>query len=115
MVYANNSVIPITEIGETSNTRLQCITDKMPCCGKPNKFGEWLFPGGKNVPIKALGTTFYRNRGNDGTVNLNQRNVTTDNVMIPTGLFCCVVPDANDDMQTVCANICELEVNLVQQ
>ena len=115
VVYANNSVIPITEIGETSNTRLQCITDKMPCCGKPNKFGEWLLPGGANVPIKASGKPFYRNRGNYGKINLNLRNVTTDNVMIRTGLFCCVVPDANGDMQTVCANICELEVDFVQQ
>ena len=88
----------------------------MPCCGKPNKFGEWWFPGGATtVPIKARGEPFYRNRGNDGTVNLNQRNVTTDNVMIQPGLFCCVVPDANGDMQTVCANICELEVDFVQQ
>ena len=86
----------------------------MPCCGKPNKFGEWWFPGGTTiVPIKARDKPFYRNRGNDGTVNLNLRNVTTDNVTIPTGLFCCVVPDANGDMQMVCANIGKLELDLV--
>ena len=118
VVYANNSsVIPITEIGETndtSNTGLQCITDRRPCCGSPpHRFGVWYFPGGMTtVPTQGGATSFYRNRGDDGTVNLNRLNA---NVMMPTGLFCCVVPDVNDDMQTVCANICELEVNLVQQ
>ena len=115
VIYTNNSFIPITEIGETntiSNSGLQCITDKRLCCRKPNKVGQWLFPDGENVPILANSETFYRNRGSGGRVNLNRRNA---NVTMPTGLFCCVVPDVNDDMQTVCANIRELEVNLVQQ
>ena len=45
---------------------------------------------------------FYRNRGfDDGTVNLNRNS----GVMMPTGLFCCEVPDATDIVQTVCAEI----------
>ena len=108
VVYANNSAIHITEIGETytmSNTGLQCITDRMPCCGtQPNRFGDWFFPdriatvpGPQQSPI-----TFYRTRGDDGTVNLNRLNT---NVLIPTGLFCCEVPDAAGDTQPLCANI----------
>ena len=109
VVYANNSVIPITEIGETSttsNTGLQCITDRRPCCQtSSNRFGEWYFPGGMTtVPIRGWATSFYRNRGDDGTVNLNRLNAT---VMMPTGLFCCVVPGATGVDQTVCANIGE--------
>ena len=110
-VYANNSVIPITEIGETdlytsSNTGLQCITDRSPCCGTlPNRFGQWYFPNGATVPAQGGATTFYRNRGDDGTVNLNRLN---NGVTMPTGLFCCVVPDATGVDQTVCANIGEL-------
>ena len=64
--------------------------------------GEWFFPGGRKVPL-GTGPTFYRNRGrDDGTVNLNRVNT---NVMSPTGLFCCVVPDATDVDQTVCITL----------
>ena len=105
VVYANNSIIPITEIGETgstSNTGLQCITDRMSCCAAI-RAGEWYFPDGTAVPIQHGGaTTFYRNRGDDGTVNLNRVNT---NIIMPIGLFCCEVPDASGVIQRVCANI----------
>ena len=111
-MYANNSAIQITEIGETntamppppnSNNGLQCITDRIPCCASVfNRFGQWYFPDGTLVPTQGEATTFYRNRGDDGTVNLNRLNT---NVMMPTGLFCCVVPDAAGDTQPLCANI----------
>ena len=110
MVYANNSVIPITEIGETndtSNTGLQCITDRSPCCRtQPNRLGEWYFPGGMTTVLGLLQnpTSFSRTRGDDGAVNLNRVN----DAMMPTGLFCCVVPDATGVMQRICANISEL-------
>ena len=114
-VYANNSVIPITEIGETdtdtmppppnSNTGLQCITDRMPCCATPpNRFGQWQFPNKTNVGISGSTASFYRSRGDDGTVNLNR---VSDDVMMPTGLFCCILRDATEVDQTVCANIGE--------
>ena len=106
MVYANNSAIQITEIGETntiSNTGLQCITDRMPCCAAAGaRAGEWNFPNGTTVPTQGVATTFYRTRGDDGTVNLNRLNT---NVMMPTGLFCCEVPDTSGDTQPLCANI----------
>ena len=116
MVYANNSAIQITEIGETntamppppnSNNGLQCITDRMPCCAaQSNRFGEWYFPDEVTVPpIVGAPTTFYRNRGDDGTVNLNRLNT---NIIRPTGLFCCEVSDASGRTQRVCANIGEL-------
>ena len=107
--YANNSIIFITEIGETNpdttlNGGLQCITDKKPCCRfSSHKVGEWLFPDGNNVPSFADALTLYRNRGrDDGTVNLNQLNT---NITSPTGLYCCKVPDATDVTQLVCVNI----------
>ena len=57
------------------------------------------------VPGPSTTVSFYRNRGSDdGTVNLNRN----PGVMMPTGLFCCEVPNARDIMQTVCANIGEL-------
>ena len=96
-----------------SNTGLQCITDRRPCCStQPNRQGDWLFPDGTTVPGTAQNpTTFYRNRGDDGTVNLNRLSA---NVMTPTGLFCCVIPDSVGDMQRLCANIGELGMNFVQ-
>ena len=115
MDYINNSIILITEIeytstsngvtDATSNNGLQCITDRRPCCAaQPNRQGEWIFPdNGGNVPGLAQNpTSFSRNRGDDGTVNLNRLN---SDVMMPTGRFCCVVPDATSVDQTVCANI----------
>ena len=101
MVYTNNSVVPITEIGTTSNTGLQCITDRRPCCGTPpDRLGQWYFPNGTTVPIAGGSTTFYRTRGDDGTVNLNQ----PSGVMSPTGLFCCEVPNAAGVTQRVVYN-----------
>ena len=111
MIYANNSAIQITEIGETvtilspppnSNNGLQCITDRMPCCAtQPNRFGLWQFPNQTNVGIIGTTASFYRNRGDDGTVNLNRLN----NVIMPTGLFCCEMPDAAGVTQRLCAGI----------
>jgi hypothetical protein len=54
------------------------------------------------VPNKVGASSFYRNRGDDGTVNLNRLNT---NIFTPTGLFCCEVPDAAGDTQPLCANI----------
>ena len=109
MVYANNSLISITEIGTESNTGLQCVTDKMMCCATfPNRAGEWFFPNETMVLVMGTANTFFRDRG-DGTVNLNR---VSDSVMSPTGLFCCEVPDATGVMQRVCANISEFVLNL---
>ena len=72
-MYVNNSVISITEIGETSpdtdlNEGLQCITDRVLCCRTAFRAGEWYFPNGTMVPVEsptASPSTFYRNRGRD--------------------------------------------------
>ena len=114
VVHPNNTAIMISEIGETdisanppanSNNGLQCVTDRIPCC-RISRTGEWYFPGsGGTVPTFGSNpTTFYRNRGDDGTVNLNRLN---NDVMMPTGQFCCVVPDATDVNQMACAIISE--------
>ena len=79
----------------------------MPCCGTPpNRFGDWFFPDGGRVTSIGTGanmaTTFYRSRGDDGTVNLNRVN---NDVMMPTGKFCCKVPDATGADHTLCVSI----------
>ena len=117
----NNTAIMINEIGETntssnppanSNNGLQCVTDRTPCCRFQGGLqGEWLFPNGSYVPSQSAATTFYRNRGrDDGTVNLNHRN---NAVMMPTGQFCCVVPDTTGVNQMACAIISESHTEII--
>ena len=112
MNYTNNDFISITEIGrksDTSNNGLQCITDRRPCCAAlEGRAGEWFFPNKDKVPIFIDGTTFYRNRGDDGTVNLNRA---SSDVLMPTGRFCCVVPDATSTQVTICVNIGTVNVS----
>ena len=109
VIYPNNSVILITEIEQTnttSNNGLQCITDRRPCCRSyPNRLGEWLFPDGGMVPKQSDATTFYRNRGDDGTVTLNRLN---NDVMMLTGKFCCEIPDDTGVDQTACTIVCKI-------
>ena len=105
MVYANNSIIQNTNIGETDpytsqNEGLQCVTDRMPCCDAG--IGEWYFPDGTTVLAQGSAMSFYRNEGDDGAVNLNRIN---SDAISQTGLFCCVIPDATDTLQRVCATI----------
>ena len=52
--------------------------------------------------IRGYHVGFYRNRGYDGTVNLNRHKTT---ITSPTGLFCCTVPNAQGKNQMLCANI----------
>ena len=114
-VYDNNSIIFFSNIGEsfirdtsprihlTPPHSLQCITDKKYCCSTlPWRAGEWYFPNASNVPILGAAYTFYRTRGDDGSVNLNRRD---DHASVETGLFCCMLPDAMGNYQTLCANI----------
>ena len=108
--FYGNSIISITETGQTStsttsSTGLQCITDRRPCCLQfEGRAGEWYFLDRTTVPPKFTASTFYRNRGDDGEVDLNRVNV---NVMMPTGIFCCEVLDAANVIQSICANIGE--------
>ena len=113
-LYTNNSDIFISEIGETDhisliptqNNALQCITDKSLCCRSFPRVGEWYFPNGTVIPGPIFhDLVFYRNRGpDDGTVNLNYNNSILP-ALSPTGLFCCVLPDMDNENQRLCANL----------
>ena len=92
--YTNNSRVNITDIGEGDNS-LVCVTNNTSCC--KNLVGEWYFPNGSAVKIEGAGEAFYRNRG-PRMVRLHRRY----NAMMPTGPFCCVVPDTNRVDQTTC-------------
>ena len=97
-----NRILNFTEIGEIPDSALQCITDRNPCCrNQPATLGEWYLPNGALVQGSTSTTQFYRSRGDNGEVFLNRPSDT----MSPAGRFCCEVPDATDNNQTVCVNI----------
>ena len=120
--YANNSIFFPSEIGEsygsTQNNALQCITDLKPCCTYliPHYMylmdyvwkrpGNWFFPNGTEVYHRGryyISFSLYRNRGAYGNINLNH--IEDSTVKFPTGLYCCVAPDANRTNKTLCASI----------
>ena len=69
-------------------TIFTCHTNKTNCCRfQFGGIGEWLLPDRSTVGPQAMGGDFYRNRG-PGVVKLNWM----QNVVIPTGLFCCKIP-----------------------
>lgn len=121
VVYGNNSVISINDIGETDNNSpqpmynnaLQCISDRTPCCRFDTMLGEWYFPNMSLVPghlLRGAGG-YYRNRGrNDGTVNLNR--ASTD-IISPTGRFCCRIPNTTNATVTLCAIVGKYRIVLV--
>ena len=97
-ILGNNALISITDIGE-NNAAVLCMTDKTDCCRSPYGVtaGNWYFPNNDVVGNQLGGGSFYRDRA-DRVVRLHRR----DNVMMPTGLFCCEIPDANGMNQRMC-------------
>ena len=69
----------------------------MNCCGTlPNRFGQFYYPNGVQVPVSNAGQGFYRNRGNQ-VIRLNRREGATS----PTGKYRCEIPDASGEMQNI--------------
>ena len=92
-IYLNNSALPLIDIGEGTSA-LYCKTDKEECCGTvPNRFGQFYYPNGVQVPIASQQHGFYRNRG-DQIIRLNRR----EGIMSPTGTYQCEIPNADDMM-----------------
>ena len=100
----------ITDIGEDDASVL-CMTNKSDCCrrgdgGATRGVGEWYFPDGSVVGIEdeGRGGSFYRDRSLS-VVRLHRRN----NVLMPTGSFCCEVPDTNNVNQRLCIMVKAIE------
>lgn len=76
------------------------MTDKEGCCvDPPGRAGQWFFPNNERVETMGHSSngSFYRDR-DQGVVRLNRRYDAT----MPTGLFCCEIPDRNGEMQRLC-------------
>ena len=100
--YLNNSVVALTAIGADNNA-LICLTNFTACCsssetGGTGSLGDWRLPDGSLVPGGASGSTasIIRTRG-ASAVLLHHRN----NVLVPTGVFTCEVPDASGVLRFV--------------
>lgn len=92
-IYFNNSALSMSEIGE-GDKALYCKTDKEECCGaSPNRYGQFYYPNGVQIPIARLQQGFYRDRG-EQIIRLNRREGTTS----PYGKYQCEIPNADDEM-----------------
>ena len=95
-------------MGEGAGSYLTCRTDDTNCCreaesGVAGGVGTWHYPNGSVVQSSSDGGDLYISRDGPMVVNLNRRN----DVMGPTGLYCCVVPTSTGN-QTFCATLGEL-------
>ena len=100
--YLNNSVVALTAIGAEYNV-LICLTNFTACCsnsetGGTGSLGKWRLPDGSLVPGGASGSTatIIRTRGRSAVL-LHRRH----NVLEPTGVFTCEVPDASGVLRFV--------------
>lgn len=89
-IYLNNTAVSMSEIGE-GNKALHCKTDKEECCGTvPNRFGEFYYPNGVQIPIARQQHGLYRDRG-EQIVRLNRR----EGIISPMGTYRCEIPNAD--------------------
>ena len=122
--HCNNSLVNFDDLLYTmkysqqpTNTNglqtLKCVTDLVACCESP-ALGDWYYPDGRR--ITGVGSPVYKiNRGQNEVLNPNQQfygSVRLWRRYTPSerGLFCCKLPNASNVVQTLCVNICELNV-----
>ena len=103
---ANDGYVDVDDIGDNDEDALLCHTDKTDCCqGNNAGISNWYFPSGSRVE----GTDFYTDMGHTSyfTRNRDPSVVRLVRVGAPTerGRFSCVVPNANDLVQTIFMNI----------
>ena len=97
VLYPNNSVVSLTDIGEGYNA-LYCLTNLTTCCRRRDNgtvaTGIWVLSDG-SIPLGSS-TDLYRRRG-PSAVLLNRRT----GAVGPTGLFTCQVPDGSGTNRTL--------------
>ena len=84
-----------------------CVTPKRPCCKTPPyRFGEWFYPNGSAVSVDGSGNSFFRDRGDDGTIRLHRRGVAS--LSAAMGQYCCEILNINDVIHRLCVHFSEL-------
>ena len=74
-----------------------CHTDKLNCCNRSNE-GGWSLP---TNTMQNVVNKFTVIRNNQGTIQLMYGDTSYSP---PQGIYCCMVPDADNIDQTVCVN-----------
>jgi hypothetical protein len=96
----SNSTVLLSDIGEGRNA-LYCLSDRELCCSSKAgaKRGIWRFPDGMVVQADRS-ADFYRTRGYSSHL-INRK----DGVVEPTGVYTCLMPDAEDVLRTLYINV----------
>ena len=91
----NNSVVVLAEIGD-GPAALYCLTNLTTCC-EDGSGGEWFLPG-ETQPVVAgdADSADFTSGRVPSAVLLNRRN----NVMGPTGIYTCRIPDGSGPVRT---------------
>ena len=101
--YLNNSIIAINDIGVGDNALL-CVTDNPDCCkGNATGEGQFYYPNNNRVNGIASRDSLYRDRGPQ-VVRLNRRR----DVLSPTGIYRCEIPDSTGMNANIYINIAGL-------
>ena len=87
MIHANNSIIDVSDIGNTNYEALLCLTNASNCCG--HNQGEWYLPSG--VPVNTNRMYFHRNRSRSVLRLISTLN---GNIYPDVGVYRCEIPDA---------------------
>ena len=96
-VYGNNSIVTLTDIGDSKMSALLCLTSNAHCCnnlGREN--GQWYLPDGTN--ISKHDETFRTSRGLYLTALLRNISTSPSGTM---GIFWCTIPDIRDRFQNI--------------
>lgn len=95
-IYKNGDSISFDDFGEGDDA-LMCMTPYQECCQSQRR-GEFYYPDGSIVNIRAMGQSLYRNRGIP-LIRLNHRESITPHP--PAGTYRCDIPDASGQITSV--------------
>ena len=98
--YEDGDTISFDDFGEGDNALL-CKTPYEQCC-QSSKAGEFYYPSGSIVNIRAMRESLYRNRG-PSLIRLNY--VTSITPRPPAGTYKCEIPDANGQTTNIYIHI----------
>ena len=119
---ANNGYIPFQRIGLTeTESAVICHTDKSDCCRSNAQLGDWFYPNGSVIlshtqfqhrsgSLMSHDHPYFARNRDHRLVRLYRTWNSLDNPGLVgselRGTFHCVVPDKQDNNQTVYINIC---------
>ena len=101
--YEDGAEISITAVGLADSAAVLCRTDLTTCCTLSTGVsgqGDWIYPNGTEVRNRRSSDDIFRSRG-DMVVRLHRM----DNVVAPTGQYCCEVATMADINARICITL----------